>query len=224
VAGDLSSHHGRTPAEHVFLLLNYAVMRRYPVLLLLVVGMAFVLAACGDAREPAEEVERPSPATGMEPEPGLADVPSAPLYEASREVEAPDFELATLDHGTFRLSEHRGSVVVVNFWATWCPPCLHEIPDFIALQDELGEAGLVIAGVSLDDEGVEVVERYARELEINYPIMLDDGQAAELYGPIDAMPTTFLIDRKGMVRSYAPGMLTRDALRPVLQDLLAERG
>ncbi len=143
-------------------------------------------------------------------------------FPEDNKVPAPDFALPTSDGKTFRLSDQVGKVVVLNFWATWCPPCRAEIPDFIKLQNELGERGLVIAGVSLDEEGWEVVRPFAEEFQFNYPVMVDDGAADDAYGPIAALPTTFLIDREGMVRHYAPGMLTEEMLRPVLMDLLEE--
>lgn len=135
--------------------------------------------------------------------------------------QAPDFALPTLDGDTFRLSEHRGKVVVLNFWATWCAPCRHEIPDFIALQRELGDAGVQFAGVSLDEEGFDIVRPYAEEMGINYPIVHDDGEVATQYGGIRVVPTTFLIGPEGKVHGYAPGMVTEDVLRPQLEELLA---
>lgn len=134
---------------------------------------------------------------------------------------APDFALPTLAGDTFRLAEHRGKVVVLNFWATWCAPCRHEIPDFIALQRELGDAGVQFVGVSLDEEGFDVVRPYAEEMEINYPIVHDAGGVAVRYGGIRVVPTTFLIGPEGNVRGYAPGMVTEEVLRPKLEELLA---
>ena len=143
-------------------------------------------------------------------------------FPEDSKVPAPDFVLETLDGKTFRLSEQTGNVVDLNFWATWCPPCRAEIPDFIKLQKELGDRGLVIAGISLDEEGWEVVRPFAKELRINYPIMVDDGAAHDAYGPIGSLPSTFLIDREGTVRYYVPGMLTEEVLRPVLIKLLED--
>lgn len=152
----------------------------------------------------------------------LDNAPSAPLHEATRDVMAPDFSLPALDGSTFQLSDHFGKVIVVNFWATWCPPCRHEIPDFIELQNELGEKGLLFVGISLDEEGFDVVRPFVEEYGVNYPMVVDDGTAAQQYGPIAAMPTTFVINREGLVRRYAPGMLTKEALRPVLVQMLNE--
>lgn len=131
---------------------------------------------------------------------------------------APDFALEQLDGETFRLSNHWGKVVAINFWATWCPPCREEIPDFIALQEEM-EGDVLFVGVSLDEGGPEEVRAFAEEFGINYPIVIDDGTVAQKYGPIAGIPTTFLVDREGHVRLQAMGQLTKENLRPVLQAL-----
>ncbi len=147
---------------------------------------------------------------------------SAPLWPASERVDAPDFTLKTLAGDQFSMRGQRGRVVVLNFWATWCPPCRKEIPDFIALQTEYESKGLVIAGISLDEEGESVVRPFADEIDINYPVMVDQKGVSDLYGPIMGLPSTFVIDRKGIVRYFAPGMLSREALEPVLEKLLNE--
>ncbi len=148
---------------------------------------------------------------------------SAPFYEATRDVTAPDFTLSTLGGDRFQLAEHRGEVIVLNFWATWCPPCRQEIPDFIELQDELGTQGVLFVGIAVDEQGMEVVRPFAEQYPFNYPVMVDDGSASDQYGPIAGLPTTFIIDRQGKVRRYAPGMITKEALRPILIDLLEEK-
>lgn len=135
---------------------------------------------------------------------------------------APDFALTTLSGETFRLSAQRGRVVVLNFWATWCPPCRYEIPDFVALQEEFGPEEVLFVGVSLDQGGPEGVAHFARQMGINYPIAIDDGAANAAYGPILSLPTTFLIDRNGEVQGYAPGMVTRDLLKPAIETLIAQ--
>ena len=136
---------------------------------------------------------------------------------------APDFALETIGGETFRLSEQRGRVVVLNFWATWCPPCRYEIPDFIAMQSAFGADDVVFVGVSLDEGGPAVVRSFADRMEINYPLVLDDGSVSAAYGPLTGLPMTFLIDRAGEVRSYAPGMVTRDMIEPEIAALVAER-
>ncbi|AEN72897.1 alkyl hydroperoxide reductase/ Thiol specific antioxidant/ Mal allergen [Rhodothermus marinus SG0.5JP17-172] len=135
---------------------------------------------------------------------------------------APDFEAPGLDGAPFRLSAHRGSVILLNFWATWCAPCRTEIPDLVALQRELGDRGLLVVGVSTDEEGAEVVAPFAANFKINYPVVLDDGSVSEAYGGIWALPTTVVIDRAGRIRYEIIGIFPTEEMRPRLEALLDE--
>ena len=147
---------------------------------------------------------------------------SMPLTAADTSLQrAPDFALPTMDGDTLRLSDHRGEVVVLNFWATWCAPCRKEIPVFVEMQRELGEDGLQFIGVSLDEEGFEVVRPFAEDMKVNYPMAVDDGTIAPMYGGIPTVPTTFLIGPEGQVHGYAPGLVTESVLRPRVENLLA---
>ena len=149
---------------------------------------------------------------------------AAEQFYVPNPVPAPEFTLQTLAGEPFRLADTRGRVVVLNFWATWCGPCRFEIPDFVEMQDEFGRENVVFVGVSLDDEASpEEVRAFTEELEVNYPVMLDDGSAHAEYGPITSLPTTFVIDREGRIQAYIPGMVTRELLRPLIADLLDGR-
>lgn len=135
--------------------------------------------------------------------------------------EAPNFALKTLDGEVFRLEEHRGEVVVLNFWATWCPPCRREIPDFVSLQQDLGDRGLQFVGVALErSAGPKKVRAFAEQMNINYPIGLGDGSIADKYGGVRGLPMTFVIGPEGNIRKRIPGMTTKDLLRPLLEALL----
>lgn len=162
----------------------------------------------------------PVPPSTQAPATAPTDPDPATTLAVPNPIPAPDFEIATRSGEPFRLSEHRGEVIVLNLWATWCPPCRHEIPDFIALQDELGAEGLTIVGVALDEGGWDAVGPFADEMKINYPVSLDDGTVERLYGPTATLPTTFVIDRAGDVTHYIPGMITRDQIEPMLRPLL----
>ena len=119
---------------------------------------------------------------------------------ASKGHDAPDFTLTDLQGHAVKLSDLRGKAVVLNFWATWCPPCKQEIPWFVDLQKRYGPEGLQVVGVNMDDEGDQKnVAKFAAENSINYPILLGKENIAAAYGGIDYLPTTFYIDRNGVV-------------------------
>lgn len=137
--------------------------------------------------------------------------------------DAPNFALETLDGDTFRLRDHRGEVVVLNFWATWCPPCRREIPTFVKLQRELGDRGVQFVGVALErSAGPKKVRAFAEKMNINYPIGLGDGTIARKYGGVRGIPRTFVIGPEGKIRGHIPGMVTESMLRPGLEKLLEE--
>lgn len=120
------------------------------------------------------------------------------------EPAAPDWRLAGVDGKTVQLSDFKGKVVVLNFWATWCPPCRKEIPDLIALQKKYGN-DLVVVGVSLDENGPAAVKSFVAKSGINYPVVMGDQGTASAYGGIKAIPTTFVIDRAGKIVGQIEG-------------------
>ena len=133
---------------------------------------------------------------------------------------APDFELDRMNGDTFHLDAHRGEVVVVNFWATWCPPCREEIPGFVKLQKEYGDDGLTIVGVSMDDGGFSTVRPFAETMNINYPLVMDDGKVGRAYGPVRALPSTFVVGPDGMIQHVRSGYLPEAQLRAWVTPLL----
>ena len=119
-------------------------------------------------------------------------------------VEAPDFELEYLDGGKRTLSSFRGQVVFLNFWATWCPPCREEMPSMQELHEQLSDSGLAILAVDLQ-EPKSAVQKYIDEFELSFHIPLDiDGKVGATYG-VRSIPTTYIIDREGMVLAVAIG-------------------
>jgi peroxiredoxin len=135
-------------------------------------------------------------------------------------AKAPDFTLLNLQNETVSLSDFRGKVVILNFWATYCPPCRVEIPDFIRLQDQYGKDGLVVLGISTDPNGDQILPRYVQAMEINYPILLATSKVIEDYGNIYALPVTFVVDRDHKILKQYTGMVTQDELTPIVQKAL----
>jgi cytochrome c biogenesis protein CcmG/thiol:disulfide interchange protein DsbE len=134
---------------------------------------------------------------------------------------APDFVLTDLQGNTVKLSDLRGKAVVLNFWATWCPPCNEEIPWLVDLQKRYGSQGLQIVGISMDDGDPKDVVKFAAKHSINYPILFGQDKVADLYGGIDYLPTTFYIDRNGVVLDRVFGQPERDEIEKNIQRAIA---
>jgi cytochrome c biogenesis protein CcmG/thiol:disulfide interchange protein DsbE len=122
---------------------------------------------------------------------------------------APDFTLKDADGRPVRLSDYRGKVVLLDFWATWCEPCAMEIPWFMDLERRDKDHGFAVLGVSMDDEGWDAVKPFVSRLGVNYRVLMGNDQTAQLYGGVDALPTTFLIDREGRIAAVHVGLADR---------------
>jgi len=133
---------------------------------------------------------------------------------------APAWSLTSLDGKPIGLAELKGKVVVVDFWATWCPPCVHEIPGYISLQKKYADRGLVIVGLSVDRKGASVVEAFAKAKDVNYPLAMATPEIVEAFGGIEGIPTTFLIDRDGKIRHKKVGAMEADDYEKLLAPLL----
>ena len=119
---------------------------------------------------------------------------------------APDFTLKDAHGATVRLSDYRGKVVLLDFWATWCTPCQVEIPWFIDFERSLKGKGFAVLGVSMDEDGWDVVRPYIAKRHINYRILLGDDHTAQLFGGVESLPTTFLLDREGRIAAVHQGL------------------
>lgn len=120
---------------------------------------------------------------------------------------APAWQLPDLSGAKISSEQFKGKVVVIDFWATWCPPCREEIPGYIALANKYGKDGLVIVGISLDQAGPDVVKAYAAKTGINYPLVMGDDKVVAAFGGVEGIPTTFLIDRDGQIRDRKVGLV-----------------
>jgi peroxiredoxin len=112
---------------------------------------------------------------------------------------APDFTLESLDGKTMRLSDLRGKAVLLNFWATWCGPCKIEMPWFVELQNQYASQGLQIVGVAMDDASKEDIGKFAKDMGVNYPILIGKESVGDEYGGVPALPESFLISRDGKI-------------------------
>jgi cytochrome c biogenesis protein CcmG/thiol:disulfide interchange protein DsbE len=124
-------------------------------------------------------------------------------------VPAPDFELSSLDGRRVKLSDFRGQAVLLNFWATWCPPCKIEMPWFVDIQKQYGKDGLVVLGVAMDDAESAKIAEFAHDVGVNYPVLLGTDQVSDDYGDVRSLPTTFYIDRNGNILAKSVGLLDR---------------
>jgi thiol-disulfide isomerase/thioredoxin len=151
--------------------------------------------------------------------------PSAPI---AREVAgrttahsdlAPDFTRTDVEGRPVSLSRYRGKVVLLNFWATWCPPCLDEIPTFSRWQQAYGAEGLQVIGVSLDDDSAPV-RRAVGQFHVVYPVMMSDEELVELYGGVLGLPLSFVIDPSGRIVARYQGKADLAKLEKQLKALL----
>jgi thiol-disulfide isomerase/thioredoxin len=137
---------------------------------------------------------------------------------------APDFALNSLDGTSVKLSSLRGKAVLLNFWATWCGPCKVEMPWFVELQREYGPQGFQIVGVAMDDASTDDIAKFAKEMGVNYPILLGKETVALSYGGVNVLPTTFFLDRNGKVIAREFGLQSRSVFVDHIKDALGSGG
>ena len=142
------------------------------------------------------------------------------LFAGDGQREAPDFDRPDLSGRQFHLRALRGQVVLLNFWATWCAPCLSEMPVFSQWQRELGSQGLQILGIAMDDEPGPVV-RTVHRLAPAYPIVMGDAALARAYGGVLGLPVTLLVGRDGTIRRRYE---SAEALNAIRKDVLQQLG
>lgn len=132
---------------------------------------------------------------------------------------APSFELLNLQGETVRFEDYAGKVILLDFWASWCPPCQEEIPHFIEVYRQYQAKGFVILGVSVGDSR-QSVERFVKQRGVNYPVLLGNEAILGAYPGIYFLPTAFLIDRKGMIREKLIGYVGKEELEGKILPLL----
>jgi cytochrome c biogenesis protein CcmG, thiol:disulfide interchange protein DsbE len=146
---------------------------------------------------------------------------SGGIVAASERRVMPALVMTELDGGTWRMAEHRGQVVLVNYWATWCGPCWEETPGLIRLSKEMGP-GLAVVGVAVDEGGTEKVRKFVEEFRVPYPVTLPERMSQMSYG-LEGVPTTVLVDRQGRVAKTYVGAVRERDFREDVGVLLGER-
>lgn len=147
--------------------------------------------------------------------------PQPLVYGETRGKQAPDFTLKDLDGKQVKLSDFRGKAVLLNFWATWCGPCKVEMPWFVELQKQYGPKGLEIVGVALDDSSRDDIQKFARDMGVNYTILQGQDDVGDAYGAV-GLPTTYYIDRTGTIIDSASGLVSRSEIEENIKKSLGE--
>ena len=148
--------------------------------------------------------------------------PAGSLRPPDKRSTISPFQLAAAGGENWALAGQRGSVVLLNFWATWCPPCRRETPELVSIAQTYGPRGLRVAGISMDDKPASVVPEFVARYHVPYPMLFPDA-GFSLARSIDSLPTTILLDRQGRVANVYTGAITAEEIAPDLERLLAER-
>ena len=136
------------------------------------------------------------------------------MWSACATVAAADFTLTDAGGKKHRLADYRGKWVIVNFWATWCPPCLEEIPDLVAVAE--ARKDVQVFGVAMGYQDATQVLQFAEGMFVNYPIVLGDEKTASRIGRVTGMPTTFIYDPRGKLATRHLGKLTRTQIEGII--------
>lgn len=145
--------------------------------------------------------------------------PEAPMI-LGKTTPAPDFSLESLDGKTLKLSDLRGKAVLLNFWATWCGPCKIETPWLVEMQKEYGAQGLQVVGVAMDDSGKDEIAKFAKDMGVNYPVLIGKEAVGDAYGGVPALPESFFIGRDGKIVDRIIGLKGRGDIEDSIKKAL----
>jgi len=148
----------------------------------------------------------------------LAILPSLSFGQTGQK--APSLVIKDLEGRTFRLSDYKGKVVLLNFWATWCPPCRAEMPDLIKMQRDYRGRGLQVIGITYPPQTAGEVRRFIRKLRVNYPVAIGTKETKALFDLGETLPLTVIIDREGNFREVIEGILLPQEFEQKIKPLL----
>jgi len=126
--------------------------------------------------------------------------------EIRLDTPVPDFSVETLAGDTLSSSDLKGQITIINFWATWCGPCVVEIPELVALQEDWSDRPFQMIGVSMDEGGFDTIRPFVDDFHINYPQIMDPGPLGESFGGVYALPSTFVVNQDGIITSRYLGL------------------
>ncbi|HET7832557.1 MAG TPA: TlpA disulfide reductase family protein [Gallionella sp.] len=131
---------------------------------------------------------------------------------------AADFNLKDMQGKPQRLADYRGKWVLVNFWATWCPPCLNEIPELVSLHKAHKDKDLVVIGIAVDSGSEKAVAEFVKAHGVTYPMVMEDDKVRRQLGEMDVLPTSYLYNPKGELVSYQQGEVTRESVETYIKN------
>jgi peroxiredoxin len=171
-------------------------------------SLAMALTACSSAPAPEAHV------------PDVSLTQDSTLKAGAERMPAPEFALKDVNGATVKMADYKGKVVLLNFWATWCVPCKAEMPWFEEFERKYKDRGFAVVGASLDEDGWQVVKPYIDEHKINYRVIVANPEMAQLYGVIDALPATFVIDQQGRIAATHSGLVSKATYVKQIEQLL----
>ena len=178
-------------------------MKKYSVLIFSLLFLLFLASCKKDVETKAPEVNNNKP---------------SPEKTESAEA-APNFVLTSTDGKNIKLSDFKGKVVIVDFWATWCAPCRKGIPDLVDIQNEFKD-NVVVIGISLDQDTKSDVIPFMKKFDINYPVVYGNNEVITNYGSINAIPTTFIIDKNGNIADKHIGLVPKSEFVNKIKEIL----
>ena len=137
-------------------------------------------------------------------------------WAISAENNQPNFLITDMSGHEHQLSQYRGKWVLVNYWATWCPPCLEEVPDLVNLYDQRKQKDLMVLGVVFDYKDINDVKAYVDDMLMSYPVVLGDDGVAEQIGKMDVLPTTFIYNPEGKLVKIKRGIISREYIEKLM--------